>query len=194
MLLEGKSTRHSKGPDHMAKPIMYILKVTTVTGDEATMEHNLFARNGSQTRKPMWWWSYWMGLIGTGDALCEIRVEIDFLNKFHHLAKGLPVKLSECQQSCRCRSHSGIKGGTWEQLQTAVKSSNTHFTPTLAYQIRVRQLCSNIMDVKPTFSVGKRKQAFDGMIQKCISNRARSTSIWNVISLICWNMCKQTSR
>ena len=96
----------------------------------------------------------------------ELRVEIDLLNKFHHLAKGIPVKLSECEKSCRCVSQSGIKGGTCQQLQTAEKSSNTHFTPTLTYQIPIRKLCSNIMDVKPTFSVLELKQAFDGMIQE----------------------------
>ena len=97
--------------------------------------------------------------------ICELRVEIDFLNKFHDIANGIPEKLSECELSCRCRSQSGIKVRTCQQLQTAEKSSNTLFTPTLTQQIPVNKLQANIMDVKSTFSIVEMKQAFGGMIQ-----------------------------
>ena len=37
----------------------------------------------------------------------ELRAKIDLLTKFHHLAEGIPVKLIQCEQSCRARSQSG---------------------------------------------------------------------------------------
>ena len=38
---------------------------------------------------------------------CELRAKIDLLSKFHELAEGIPVKVIEWEQSCRCRSQSG---------------------------------------------------------------------------------------
>ena len=96
---------------------------------------------------------------------CELRVEIDLRNKFLHIAKGIPVKLSECEQSSRLRFRSGIKG---EDLSN-YKPLKTHQI-NISLQLALTKFPSKNFalisgNVKPTFSVLEMKQAFGGMIQ-----------------------------
>ena len=129
-------------------------------------EEKLIARNGFHylTRGGSCSMGVWMELR-CSFVICQwslISSTARTLNNFYHLAKATTDKPNESDQSGRCRSQSGIKGRTCQQLQTAEKSSKTHFTPTLTYQIPVS---SNILDVKPTFSLVEKKQGFGGMIQ-----------------------------